>query len=79
MGEALVITITGCLLGIALTYPVASFFTTKLAAYFPVFFVETSTIMLDFGAALIVGVIAAIIPIRQAVAIRIAEGLRRIG
>ena len=35
--------------------------------------------MLDFGAALIVGVIAAVIPIRQAVDIRIAEGLRRIG
>jgi len=79
MGEALVITLAGCLLGIALTYPVADFFTTELAAYFPVFFVEPSTVMLDFGAALIVGVIAAVIPIRQAANIRIAEGLRRIG
>jgi putative ABC transport system permease protein len=79
MGEALVITLAGCLLGIALTYPVADFFTTALAAYFPVFFVEPSTLMLDFCAALIVGVVAAIIPIRQAAYIRIAEGLRRIG
>jgi putative ABC transport system permease protein len=79
MGEALVITLAGCLLGIALTYPVANIFTTALAAYFPVFFVEPSTVMLDLGAAFLVGVIAAVIPIRQAAYIRIAEGLRRIG
>jgi ABC-type antimicrobial peptide transport system permease subunit len=35
--------------------------------------------MLDLGAAFLVGVIAAVIPIRQAAYIRIAEGLRRIG
>ncbi|HNQ86469.1 MAG TPA: FtsX-like permease family protein [Deltaproteobacteria bacterium] len=78
-GEAFLITLSGCLLGIAMTYPVVRFFTTELGAYFPVFFVEPLTIWLDFGAATLVGATAAVIPTRQAVRIRIADGLRRIG
>jgi len=62
-----------------MTYPVVRFFTTELGAYFPVFFVEPLTIWLDFGAATLVGATAAVIPTRQAVRIRIADGLRRIG
>lgn len=78
-GEALVITLSGCLLGIAMTYPAARFFTTSLGAFFPIFFVEPFTVVLDFGAALLVGLVAAVIPIRQALVIRIADGLRRMG
>lgn len=79
MGEAYVITLAGCLLGIAMTYPTVKFFATELAAYFPIFFVEPKTIWLDFGASALVGLVSAIIPIRQAIRIRIADGLRRIG
>ena len=79
MGEALLIALSGCLLGIAMTYPVVRFFTTELGAYFPIFYVEPLTIWLDLGAAILVGITAAIIPTMQAVRIRIAEGLRRIG
>ncbi len=79
LGEAYVITLAGCLLGIALTFPVVRFFATELAAYFPIFFVEPKTIWLDLGASALVALVAALIPIRQAIRIRIADGLRRIG
>ncbi|HWR68918.1 MAG TPA: FtsX-like permease family protein [Desulfomonilia bacterium] len=79
MGEALLITLAGCLLGLAMTYPMVRFFTTELGAYFPIFYVEPLTVWLDFGVAALVGTAAAIIPMRQAIRIRIADGLRRIG
>jgi len=79
MGEAFVISVLGSLLGIVFTFPVAHYFSTELSAYFPVFNVKPSTVLYDLGVAVIVGVAAAVIPIRQAVRIRIADGLRRIG
>jgi putative ABC transport system permease protein len=79
MGEALVITFCGALLGIALTFPVARGFSSALGQFFPVFNVKAFTIVLDLGVALLVGVAAALIPARRAVSIRIADGLRRIG
>ncbi len=79
MGEALVITFCGALLGIALTFPVARGFSSALGQFFPVFNVKPSTVVLDLGVALVVGITAALIPARRAVFIRIADGLRRIG
>jgi putative ABC transport system permease protein len=79
VGETLVITFAGTLLGIVMTFPVAKIFSNALGAYFPVFNVAPSTFLLDLAAALIVGIAAALIPTRQAIAIRIADGLRRIG
>ncbi|MGO9145007.1 MAG: ABC transporter permease [Desulfomonilia bacterium] len=79
MGEAFVISFLGSLLGIVFTFPVAHYFSTALGTYFPVFYVKSSTVLFDLGVAAIVGVAAAVIPIRQAIRIRIADGLRRIG
>lgn len=79
VGETLVITFAGTLLGIVMTFPMAKIFSNALGAYFPVFNVAPSTFLLDLAAALIVGIAAALIPTRQAIAIRIADGLRRIG
>jgi len=78
-GESLVITIMGCLLGMALTFPVAKAFSNALGTYFPVFNVETKTLFFDLAAALAVALMAAIIPTHRAIKIRIADGLRRIG
>jgi len=41
--------------------------------------VDGKTVWLACAAALLVGVVAAVVPTRRAVGIRIAEGLRRIG
>ena len=77
-GESLVITTTGCILGIALTFPAAEFFSESLSTFFPIFYVEPNTLLLDCTAATAVGLIAAIIPTHRAVTIRIADGLRRL-
>ncbi len=78
LGESLVICLLGCALGIALTYPAAALIKEKLATYFPIFNISVNTLYLDLAAALLVGVIAALIPLQRAIGIRIAEGLRRI-
>ncbi|HVO65490.1 MAG TPA: FtsX-like permease family protein [Syntrophales bacterium] len=78
-GESLVITTIGCTLGIAGTFPAAKIFGESLVLYFPIFYVESKTIILDIIAATAVGLIAAVIPTHRAVMIRIADGLRRIG
>ncbi len=79
LGESLVITLFGCLLGIVLTFPAAKVFSNELGAYFPNFNVERATLLFDLLAALAVAFTAAIIPTHRAIRIRIADGLRRIG
>ncbi len=78
-GESLVITLIGCILGMALTFPAAEAFSKTVGSFFPTFTIELSTLYLDVAAALVVALVAAIIPARRAIRIRIAEGLRRIG
>jgi putative ABC transport system permease protein len=79
LGESLVITLVGGVLGIVLTFPAAAVFSRELSNFFPIFNVEIKTIYLDFAAALLVGIIAAVVPTRLAIRIRVADGLRRIG
>jgi putative ABC transport system permease protein len=79
VGESLLITMIGCLVGIVLTPPAAKVFSKYVGAYFPTFRVEIETIYMDIGASILVGLCAAIIPTWRAVNIRIADGLRRIG
>jgi putative ABC transport system permease protein len=78
-GESLLITMIGCLMGIALTPPATAIFRNLLGAYFPGFTVKMETVYMALGAAILVGFCAAIIPTWRAVSIRIADGLRRIG
>jgi putative ABC transport system permease protein len=78
-GESLVISMTGCAIGIALTFPAARAFASYLSNYFPFFNVSSTTIVMDVAAALLVGIVAALFPTWRAVNIRIADGLRRIG
>jgi len=78
-GESLVVTIIGCLLGVAATFPGTKIISNELGTYFPVFNIGRETILLNFVAALTIAFVAAIIPTRRAIKIRIADGLRRIG
>ncbi|MFB3883711.1 MAG: ABC transporter permease [Thermodesulfobacteriota bacterium] len=79
LGESLVITIIGCLLGVAATVPATKIFGQALGAYLPVFNIGRETLLLDVLAALGIGFVAAIVPTERAIKIRIADGLRRIG
>jgi putative ABC transport system permease protein len=78
LGESLVITLLGGGLGIALTFPAAQAFAQSVGkVIFPTFHVAPLTLYEALGAAVSVGVAAALLPARQAVRARIAEGLRR--
>jgi putative ABC transport system permease protein len=79
LGESLVITLSGCVLGIVLTFPAAKVFSSELGAYFPNFNVERATLLFDVLAAFAIALTGAIIPTQRAIRIRIADGLRRIG
>ena len=78
-GESLAIAFAGALLGVALTFPVADWFGTKMGTLFPVFEVSQETVWLQFACALVVGVAAAVVPAYRAAQVRIVEGLRAVG
>ena len=78
-GESLCITMIGCALGIALTFPAADVFSSALSTYFPIFNVAKKTIYMDIVASIIVGLVSALFPTWRAINIRIADGLRRVG
>ncbi|MGI8896116.1 MAG: ABC transporter permease [Casimicrobiaceae bacterium] len=77
--ESIAIAVAGGLLGIALTFPLAEAFGGAMGALFPVFLVSQQTLLLQFGAALIVGVVAAAVPAWRAAQVRIVDGLRAVG
>ena len=77
-GESLVITLSGGLLGMVLTYPASRVFSNAVGTVFPVFNVDITTIYMDLGVALTVGTLATILPARHACKISIADGLRRV-
>ncbi len=79
LGESLVITMTGCALGIVLTFPAAKYFGHTMGNFFPVFNVSTTTVYFDVASSLIVALAAAAFPTWSAVNIKIADGLRKIG
>ena len=78
-GESLFIAMLGGLAGVLLTFPAAGLLERELSQFFPVFKVADSTVMLQFAAALVVGLVAGVFPTWRGATIRIAEGLRRIG
>jgi putative ABC transport system permease protein len=78
-GESLVIALAGAIFGIMLTFPVANAFAEQVGALFPIFFISEETIMLQIGCAVLVGVIAALLPSWRAARVPIIEGLRSIG
>ena len=79
IGESMVITCFGGVTGILLTFPAARGFSMAVDKFFPVFNITWETMYLDLAITVIVGLVAGIFPASRAVAVRIAEGLRRIG
>jgi len=76
--ESIAIALAGGLLGIALTFPLSDAFGGAMGALFPVFLVSEQTLLLQIGAALIVGVVAAAVPAWRAAQVRIVDGLRAV-
>jgi len=77
--ESVAIALIGGLVGVALTFPMAQGFANLVGAILSGFFVSRETVLMQLGAALIVGVVAAAIPAWRAGRVRIVDGLRAIG
>jgi putative ABC transport system permease protein len=79
-GEALMLSLFGAALGILLTFPVAGAFANSPAgAAFASFKVSGDTVILQIVCALVVGVIAGLVPGWRSAHVRIVDGLRHVG
>ncbi len=77
--ESMALSLLGCLLAIALTFPVAQAFGAATAQLFAVFKVSALTVLMQLGCALVVGIAAGIAPGFRAANVKIVDGLRSIG
>lgn len=79
-GESLVLSLFGSAVGLLVTFPAVEGFQAALPkGWFPVFYVKPETILIGAAAGFVVGLIAAIIPLRRVMTTRIVEGLRYVG
>jgi putative ABC transport system permease protein len=78
-GESLLIALVGAAFGIALLFPVAAVFSAQMGTFFPTFEISQQTLLLQIGSALVVGIVAAIVPTLRSIHVNIVEGLRSIG
>ena len=79
LGEALVISLSGGVLGLLLTFPIVRGFAQALPTFFPVINVAPLTMALGIGAALLAGLAAAAVPANRVVRMPIVVGLRTVG
>ena len=78
-GESLVISILGGTVGLLLASPVVSGVSLELSSMFPVFEIQTQTLINAGMFALFVGITAALFPIYRALNTKIVDGLRQVG
>ncbi|MCL4547353.1 MAG: FtsX-like permease family protein [Bacteroidetes bacterium] len=79
-GESMFISCLGGGIGLLLTFPIVAGFAQVIPkGFFPVFEIETITIVLSVGAALLIGVLASIFPIQRALGTKIVDGFRFVG
>jgi len=79
MGESLILSLVGGLLGLALSFPAVQVFPPEVTQYFPGLEVSRETALIGLSVALAVGVLAGIIPAWQATRVQIATALRKVG
>ncbi len=78
-GESLLIAVVGGVAGILLTYPAAGWVGHRFGTLFPIFAVSRHTVVMAGGMALLVGVIAALVPAWRAMRMPVHDGLRAVG
>jgi len=77
-GESIGISLLGGFIGIVLTHPIADWFAEQMGTLFPIFRVSRQTMAMQVTAALVIGVVAALIPAWRAARVRIVDGLRAV-
>lgn len=78
-GESLLISVTGGIAGIVLIYPAAAAFVAKMGTLFPIFHVSRETVWMAAGAAVCIGLAAALMPSWRAVRTPVTDALGSIG
>lgn len=78
-GESLAIAIIGGLVGVVLSYFAISFIAIVLAAFFSSIFIATKTIIYSILLAMLVGLLASLLPIYRTIKTSIVDGLKNIG
>ena len=79
-GESILISFLAGGIGLLLTYPIVGMFSLFVPkTWFPVFYVEPSTLVLAGVSALMVGVAASVFPLQRALRTSIVDGLRFVG
>ena len=76
--ESLGIALLGGLVAVVLTVPMANAFAEQLGTLFPIFFVSEDTVLMQVGAAVLVGVVAAAFPAWRTGRVPIVDGLRAV-
>jgi len=84
LGEAVVIGVVGGGVGLVLGYPfvnygVGRFIEENMGQYFPQFRVQPELAAFAFGLAVLLALVAAILPARQAANLQVVDSLRRVG
>ena len=77
--ESLAIAMVGGLIGVGVTIPLTRAFAVAVGSLLPSVSVSIETTLLQLGAALVVGAVAAWLPAWRAARIRIVDGLRAVG
>jgi putative ABC transport system permease protein len=84
IAEGVVLGAAGGVIGLLVGYPFVEkgfgrFLEENLGAFFPFFRVSPDVAAMAFGLAVVLGLVAAIIPARQAARLEIVSALRRVG
>jgi putative ABC transport system permease protein len=77
-GESIGIALAAGFLGVALTFPIAHAFGDAMGKLFPIFYVSDETVVMQAGAAALVGAVAAAFPAWHSMRVRIVDGLRAV-
>jgi putative ABC transport system permease protein len=78
LGESLVICAAGGAIGVAATFPALGVLAGYVSVIFPVLELSAATLWLDLAAVLLVALVAAAVPTRKVVTVRIVEALGRV-
>ena len=78
-GEAMMLSLIGGGLGVLLTFPLAQVVGVIASAVFAVFKVSQGTVLMQLAAALVVGIMAALVPSWRSARVKIVDGLRHVG
>jgi putative ABC transport system permease protein len=79
LGESMLIALAGGVAAILLTPVFTAQLGSMTATLFPTLFVSGTTVAMQAAAALAVGILAALFPMRRAAGVSVVEGLRAVG